>query len=396
MVKKIKDQNGGGMFSGSLENPQDEGFRRVYEDEGGIQTSRNGKGRIISSGNEAIQVKPGESVTTRKTGRGKIVSVGDQPSFTINDSFGGSTTYYNKNLPRDSILNAENVQVNTQEEMQRQQAMTPQERYEEILQARFDEGMKTGSFDLNEEQYNRIAQERGMVTTQPQEQPQSEAERGFFDKAAQIGIMPAVLAANTISKALSLVGVDIGTINTQDFSETGVGKTLGLLTGVAAVTAGGLAAYGLYSGYSAASATALTSARAAVGVSAAKTSIATSLASSNLVKSLFVGGVVVSLINGRISDIEGSITNQRETLTMIGLATREGIISIEEAMLMFDDIESDMNKSASAIHQTNLVSIKSYLGKGRETETKIEKAKLQLFLERSKLISLASQPTRPQ
>jgi len=279
----------------------------------------------------------------------------------------------------------------TQEELQARLALSPEEQrvqarglFEERQQRLFDEGMETGVFKgLSLKEAQRIGKERGIEGFEGKT-VETEQDKTFLDKTAELGVLPAVAAANLISKALKPLGIKIGTITKEQFAETTIGKTLGLVTVGAAATAAGYFAWTMIPS-AGATATLTTAPRAALGANAIKTGMFAKLSASNLVKGLLITGAGTSFINGRIADLETSIVNQRETITLIGSAVQNGAITPQEAIIMFAELEESINETESAIHQTQNISPKAWLGKGKEVETRVQKAKQQLVVERGRL-----------
>ena len=397
MVTKKKKKNpeanpGLGKFSGTREDPKSEGFRQITDrpDEGGagITSFRRGGRRILTSETGgSIEVQPSETVTTKKTGRGTIIRVGEVPDFSIGDGGGSSTLFSSKstNLPPEDAIGG-NVVVNDPIEQARQQLLSPQERLEERKDADFQQGLISGSFNLlNEQEVNERLGERGLLGGQTEGAPD---KKGALDTAAEVGVAVPVALANLISKGLNLTGVDIGTITREEFASTGVGKALGLSIDVAGLAVAGYFAASLLPSAAAAKVGTLTatqSARAVIGTSVIKTGALSKIGSSKLLVGTLITGWGVSQINGRIGDLETSIVNQRETLTLITSGVRVGVITPTEAILLYNDIEADINATERAIHATELVSTKAWLGKGKEVETRIQKARSQLLVERGSL-----------
>mgnify|MGYP003148211598 CR=1 FL=1 len=397
MVTKKKKQNpeanpGLGKFSGTREDPKSEGFRQITDrpDEGGAGITsfrRGGRTILTSETGGSIEVQPGETVTRKKTGRGTIIRVGEVPDFSIGDTLFSSNS---TNLPPEDAIGG-NVDVNDPIEQARQQLLSPQERLEERKDADFQQGLISGSFNLlNEQEVNERLGERGLLGGQT-EGGQTEGapdKKGALDTAAEVGVAVPVALANLISKGLSLTGVDIGTITREEFASTGVGKALGLSIDVVGLAGAGYFAASLLPSAAAAKVGTLTatqSARAVIGTSVIKTGALSKIGSSKLLVGTLVTGWGVSQINGRIGDLENSIVNQRETLTLITSGVRVGVITPTEAILLYNDIEADINATERAIHATEFVSTKAWLGKGKEVETRIQKARSQLLVERGSL-----------
>ncbi len=382
--------------------------KRSKDDTAGTKTTTStGRGRIIETTGEIgagrITAAPGEAVITRRSGRGFRVAAGDptDPNLgrvTTREVQGGQQiTRFGQAPPPAGV--ADNIQVLDPVEQARQAALTPQQRLSEQVDAQFDTGLQTGDFgNLTIDQVNERLIAGGLV--QAPGEAVIEDEAGIED-VTKFGTAIPVATANLISKGLSILGIDIGTISNEQFSSTTIGKLLGggvLVAGGALVGAvGGLAAGALFpAGFTSSttlgSLTATSAARVTTGAAAAKTGLGASIASSKLIKALFVGGAAVSIINGRIGDLETSIVNQRETITLIGSGVQVGAISPTEAILMFNDIEEDLNDTESKIHQTAQISLKSWLGKGKEVETRVQKARQQLVTERGRLVQFVATP----
>ncbi len=135
---------------------------------------------------------------------------------------------------------------------------------------------------------------------------------------------------------------------------------------------------------------------AVVGSAVAKTSILGTLASNKLVQAVIAGtllfGKQQSTVNARISDLETSIVNMRETITLVGSSVTVGAITPTEGNLLLDDLEDTIDEQESSIHQTAMFSIKSRLGKAAEVETRVQKARQQLIVERARISNFANAP----
>lgn len=389
--KKKEEQNpeanvGLGKFAGTREAPKEEGFRQVTErrEEGGtgVETKNTGRGLIISSETGGtILAKPNESVNTRKVGRGQIAQVGETPAFTITGG-GVNQTMFGSNLPPEEALGG-NINIAPSQEELRNPQLSPQEQYKQLKLQQFNQGMQTGDFgNLSYDEVNNFAQAQGII---PREAPQTITEsKSLIDKAAEFGVAPAVAISNIISKGLKRLGIaDIGTITREQFASTGLGKGLGLTTvALEALLAGRIAASLLP--VAGTTVTASTAPRAIIGANVAKTGILAKIGASKLVFGTLVAGWGVSKIEGRVGDLETSIVNMRESMTLIGQGVEQGALTPTEAILLFDEIETDINETERAIHMTQNISIKAWLGKGKEVETRIQKARFQLNVERGK------------
>lgn len=406
--KKIKEK---GLFSGTAANPLGKGFRRIEADTAPVSEKVSGKGRTISSGQDAINVKAGENVIRRKTGRGQTIQTGDQPNFTVNDG-GVSTTFFNKNLPRDSILrrgmSSGDIQVGDMADPN----LNPQERLDVLQQQEFDKGLETGSFDLSEEAFNRIASERGMFQQeQPQQQEaQDSQERSFLDRVAQLGVLPAVLAANTINTIGSLVGLELGdNVTTEEIvQDTKFGKALGLGTVAAAsVIAATYAATatGVLKGTAGKVATPFIQARRAVALGSMKASGTLAkltafgkahpfLAASTAGFLTFNAKDAVGLFTTqRIQDLGTALETQGETAGRIREAVEQGVLSPEEGMAMLADMEELVNDSNRKIQAAGQWSPRyRFSGQAAEMQTRYTKAKTIAQLERGKIINSLTAP----
>jgi len=348
--------------------------------EGGVVTTETGKGRVIEAGGEKITVAPGEQVITQKRGRGQRVIVGDPRDPNI------------ARFPRTQVDPETGMVTTIDPEIATGQVpefIPMPQTQEELQQLRPSGQLLEAGAPLIEQTISGILErkeaERLFAEQEAREAGVEAPERGAIEKVAGIGTFIPTSMANIISKGLNLIGVDIGTISNKEFAATNIGKVLGLTTVAAATVAGGYYAFSLIPAGAIGSLTPAAAAKVAIAAPAVKTGMFSTIASSKLLKACFVGGIVVSAINGRISDLETSIVNQRETITLIGSGVQTGIISPQEALLMLNDLEEDINKSESAIHQTALVSYKSWLGKGKEVETRVQKARSQLIVERGRI-----------
>lgn len=375
--KKKEDQNieaniDLGKFAGTKEKPKEEGYRQITErrEEGGvgIYTEKIGRGTLITSKTGGtILAKPGEQITRRKTGRGQIVSIGEPPSFTVMGD-GMKTTYFDKRLPPEEVI-GKDIIVHTEEERARRAQLTPQELLEERKQAAFEEGMKIGVFkDLSTEDVNRIAQERGII--QPSVQPGvPEAPKSFISKTAEIGVVPAVLAANLISKGLKPFGIDIGSITSEQFASTDIGKLLGLTTvavgayGVASVGASLLGAGGI---------------KGLVGGNIIKAGLSKRL----LFKSMLGTGIVVTAINKIISDQKNAISGTIQTAELINDSVAIGSLSPSEAILAYNELEQQLLELEEKIILWSRRNPLNWISGGKDNLIDIQNAKLQLQLKR--------------
>lgn len=155
--------------------------------------------------------------------------------------------------------------------------------------------------------------------------------------------------------------------------------TSAVLTGATAGVAAGISG-GAFAGIS------VNSIKTGLTAKIATVSTSTALTSNSLIK-LAVGGAVVGLINGRLSDLETSIVNERESLSMITSAVSSGIYTASEGLSLLDDIESDINKTEKALNTTKIFSIRAWLGKGKELETRIQKARTDLDIQRRTILN---------
>lgn len=351
-----------------------------------LQQGVTGRGTQYQIGNEQIVAKPGEQIQERKTGRGTVITKGTEPrSFTIT-SGGKSTTFFGKSPPP-GLEDSQNVTVNTPEEQARLADLTPQERLAEQKVIQFEKGMQTGSFEgLSVEETTQMARERGFEGVEGNvATPQ---DKSFLDKAAQFGVAPAVFGANIISRALKgIAGLDIGTITREEFASSTVGKSLGLATVAAEAVLLGRFAASLLPAKGAVT-TITTAPRAAVGVNVLKTGMLSKFGSAKTLVGLAITGWGVTKIEGAVSDRETSVVNIRESLTLVTQAVNQGVLDPTEAILLYDELEEDINREEGVIKTIQNFSIKSYLGKGQEVDTRIQKARLQLNVERGRFLAL--------
>lgn len=340
------------------------------------KTKKEKEGLVIG---DTMQEGRYDNEPKNKTVRGDVTFIDD----------GRSVTFFDKTIPAE-VAKSQNVKVVTEEEKARRAALTPQQRLEEDKEAGFKRG--DYSFFSEEELESRFEKEGVNVNRGKQEEEAKTKTK--LQKMAEVGVAVPVALANIISKGVKIIsGTDLGEITTEEFASTEVGKTLGMATlaagAVAAGAAGGYALSLLPSrtvGLSAAGA-----AKAAVAGAAAKSGIMAKLASSKLILGA-IGfgsvGTIISAINGRISDLETSIDTQRETASLIVSAVKEGVLSKSEGILLMQDLEQDILNSEKAIQNTSIFSYKAWLGKGYEAQVRIEKAKMQLIIERQKLLQI--------
>ena len=100
---------------------------------------------------------------------------------------------------------------------------------EQTTQQKIEEGMKSGA--ISNEQGNKLMKE----AQSPEQMQVQERDKGIIDSIAQFGLLPAVIAGNTISKGLNFAtGIDMGQTSTEEIASFKIGKALGLATTAAA------------------------------------------------------------------------------------------------------------------------------------------------------------------
>jgi hypothetical protein len=352
-------------------------YQRLFVPNTETTSIKNG---VYSAGNQTLDAT-NQSVTRTTTGRGTFFEVGERPPLTI-DNNGVSTTHFDKLAPIGTL--SPNVSLGDQLP-QTQQQMLQQPTQQQLITQQIQD-----LFNQQQRQQTQVSQE----------QPKS-----IVEKTAELGLALPVGIANTINKGLGLFGVKLGEpVSTEEVASTEVGKILGLGVVAAGAGAGAYAASSLIPAVSA-KMSYIAATRGITGAASINTGLATSAASSNLLKALFTpkgaliaGGTYLalgkgsSLINGRISDLQSAIGNQREAMSLINEGVRNGIISPTEANAMFTDMENDINKAERSIRMTSLISLKSWLGKGKETETNILKMQQAIALEKANLQNAAFAP----
>jgi len=237
---------------------------------------------------------------------------------------------------------------------------------------------------------------------QNQELPQTQ-EKTFGQKAAEIGVTPAVTAANLISKGWKLLtGSDLGQITTEQFAATDIGKILGTATDIAGLGVIGSGAFAVLGGAEGISAGmgALTGGGAAAVPTAEGVATITKAAvikngllaraiHSRILQigvGVFIGGRVSTLPERMANDAKAAITSTVQTAELINDGVKAGIISPQDALLQYQTLDAQINSLERDMKSWSH-GLKNFLGGGKDNLVDIQNAKMNLQLKRTALIN---------
>lgn len=235
--------------------------------------------------------------------------------------------------------------------------------------------------------------------TQQVQQPQGEQKKAGL--MAKIGVAPAVVTANLMSKALKILSggkLDIGTQSIEEFASKPIGKVLGTATTAAAGVLGGEILVGQL--------LAASGTNAAVGLTE---EILTSPATlPNIVKGvltkngaifkilqtttgkLFVGGISIygayeGLSNKIQNDAKRAIASSRTSLTLANEGFKVGAVSYGEAYEIVDTVEAQINSYERSMKVWGTLSIVDFLSKSKDARVDAENAKIDVLIARQQL-----------
>lgn len=97
---------------------------------------------------------------------------------------------------------------------------------------------------------------------------------------------------------------------------------------------------------------------------------------------LATGGFIVGALNKRISNLETSVVNIRESASFVQRGYQTGVLDAETAINNLDELEAQINELDAEMKKAGKYSLDFWLGRGREIETRVQKARLDIALRR--------------
>jgi hypothetical protein len=268
-------------------------------------------------------------------------------------------------------LQADNIKSLTLEEASRRMAMTPEQRYAEDREKEYAKG-EYGKF--SEQELTARLKAEGKNVYEGEATPLQ--PKGALDKVAEFGVAIPTAVANLIGRGLRLAGVkEAEAITPEQFVSTDIGKFLGVA--ITGAEAAGVLSFG----------SSLLGAGGVKGLMGANI-IKSGLSVKGTLAGLAGAGVISSKI---IADAKGAVNGTIQTAGLINDAVQLGQMSPTEAILSYDDLNSQLLELEGKIQSTSYFNPVNWLSGGKDNLVDIANAKLQLQIKRQMLLS-AMQP----